>query len=272
MVVKPFLRWAGSKRKQVPTLARFWNSKYPRYVEPFAGSACLFFSLQPQDALLSDKNAELIDAYEIIRQHPTEIYRKLQRLKRCRETYYRLRKHDPSDLREIDRAVRFLFLNRNCFNGIYRTNLQGGFNVPFSDSRTGTFVTEGEFLAAAEMLRRAELKASDFSQILTKTKSGDFVYMDPPYAINSRRMFREYGAEAFTLEDLRRLTGELGRLDRRGVHFVLSYAYGTQSKRIAEHWNAVRIRVRRHVAGFASNRRIAYEHIITNIDPLPNTN
>lgn len=266
MSVRPFLRWAGSKRKQLPHLSQFWNCDFRRYVEPFAGSACLFFSLQPKKALLADKNAELIDCYEVVRNRPHEVYSKLQRINRSHTQYYRLRQTRPNELADVDRAVRFLFLNRNCFNGIYRTNLKGEFNVPFSASRTGEFVTLEEFTTAAQLLKVAELHSWDYLRTLQSVRKGDFVYMDPPFAVSSRRVFKEYGAKTFNLADLEILRTYLPLLHRQDVSFVLSYAYCQQSQIIAKEWRALRIRVRRHIAGFATKRRVAYEHIITNIE------
>src|SRR5437773_2382230 len=132
VTAKPFLRWAGSKRKQVSRLREFWSPTYRRYIEPFAGSSCLFFALQPERAILSDNNQELIDTYHSVQQSPEEIYDAVLRIPRTKAKYEQMRAESPTNLRRVQRAVRFIFLNRNCFNGIYRTNLHGKFNVPFA--------------------------------------------------------------------------------------------------------------------------------------------
>jgi len=263
---KPFLRWAGSKRKQLPVLRDYWSADFERYVEPFAGSACLFLSIGPDRALLADKNEHLIETFEIVRGQPSLIYDRVTAIPRTRERYYEERGRNPSKLSPFQRAVRFIYLNRNCFNGIYRTNSDGEFNVPFASSRAGRFVTRDEFISAATLLKRADLRCWDFGTTLRHVKDGDFVYLDPPFAVNSRRVFKEYGKRTFQLDDLERLSRHLEKIAERGAGFVVSYADCREARAIGQHWICRRIRVRRHVAGFTGARRSAYELVITNIE------
>jgi DNA adenine methylase len=263
---KPFLRWAGSKKKQISRLSLFWHPNYTRYVEPFAGSCSLFFALSPQEAILGDKNAELIDMYSTVRDHSEDIYDRVAAIPRTRDTYYKMRSQCPENLLQVERAVRFIYLNRNCFNGIFRTNARGQFNVPFASSRVGAFVTRDEFVKAAELLRCAQLCAADFGSTLRYVRRGDFVYLDPPYVVKSRRVFREYGAKVFDNADIDRLQRHLRAIDVKGAHFVVSYADCREARCLAQDWTCHRIRLRRHIAGFSEARRLAYELLITNID------
>ena len=265
MLVKPMFRWAGSKSKQVDRLAEYWSDDFLRYVEPFAGSACLFLHINPDKALIADKNAELIEAYQVIVESPDEVYQTLLRKKRIASTYYFWRKQNPDELSRFDRAVRFLYLNRNCFNGIYRTNRQGGFNVPFSQNRVGRYLTKAEFMESAERLSKAEFRDWDFGTTMRYVQSGDFVYLDPPYMVDSRRVFNEYGKNPFTKDDLMRLRNHLERIDYRGASFLVSYADCAEARELGDGWKTKRMRVRRHVAGFSGARRSAYEILITNI-------
>ncbi len=264
---KPFLRWAGSKKKQIARLSLFWRPTYTRYIEPFAGSCSLFFALSPRHAILGDKNAELIETYSTVRDHSGEIYDRVAAIPRTRDVYYKLRSQCPSTLTHIERAVRFIYLNRNCFNGIFRTNARGEFNVPFASSRVGAFVTRDEFLGAAALLCCAELYAGDFGSTLRHVRASDFVYLDPPYAVKSRRVFREYGAKVFGSADIERLQKHLCAIDAKGAHFVVSYADCREARDLAKNWMFRRVRLRRHIAGFSRARRLAYELLITNIDP-----
>lgn len=259
----PIFRWAGSKRKLLPRLSRLWPNDDTRYIEPFAGSACLFFYLRPTASIISDTNHELIDAYKTIASRPRSVYTKLQSLDRTPDTYYRVRSQRPSTLSATRRAVRFLYLNRNCFNGIYRTNLKGQFNVPFG-MRPGDYPPWDLFHSAAQQLRLARLRCCDFGSCLRHATAGDFVYIDPPYAIDSRRVFREYGAQHFGPAHLNRLRHHLNQLERRHAIFVVSYADCRESRQLAKEWPSTRIKVRRHVAGFAGHRRGAHEIIMTN--------
>jgi DNA adenine methylase len=262
--VKPFLRWAGSKRKQIPRLRAYWRGDHARYVEPFAGSACFFLALAPDSALLSDKNADLIEAFRVARAKPQQVYDGVAAIPRTATKYYAMRKLSPASLGQLERAIRFIYLNRNCFNGIYRTNGDGQFNVPFATSRAGEFVTRDEFFEAAKLLKRATLQGCDFGRTLMAVRKDDFVYLDPPYAVESRRVFREYGAKSFSKVDLTRFKRHLHRIDSRGATFLVSYADCKEGREMAKPWNVTRMRVRRNVAGFTRSRRSGYELLISN--------
>jgi DNA adenine methylase len=262
---RPFLRWAGSKRQIVSQLASYWRSHFARYVEPFAGSSCLFFHLAPEKAVLSDKNRELIECYEVLRDDPLRLYERVASLPRTQKVYTDVRDERAMPRNQFDRAVRFLYLNRNCFNGIYRTNMSGKFNVPWGGNDCGALPTVQELCACARLLAGAELRVCDFGRTLRWTGEGDFVYLDPPYAVQSRRIFREYGPRAFSVDDLGRLAGHLDRMNERGARFLVSYADCREARQLFAKWQLRRIRVRRNVAGFSGDRRTAFEVLATNI-------
>jgi DNA adenine methylase len=268
--LRPMLRWAGSKRRQLFRLNQFWGPEYSRYVEPFVGSACLFFDLAPGSAILGDINEELILFYETVRSSPEELYSRLCRLPRDPETFQRWRKKAPISLDAKTRALRFLYLNRNCFNGIYRTNSRGGFNVPFGYG-SGDYPSREAFMICATRLRKAKLVNGDFGKTMALVKKGDFVYIDPPFAVQSRRVFREYAKKSFSTADIGRLTSRLSWIDQQGAHFLVSYADCAEARQIAADWNALRFRIRRNIAGFADQRRNAFEWLITNVE-MPNFN
>jgi DNA adenine methylase len=260
---RPFLRWAGSKRKQLSRLVSFWLTNHKRYVEPFAGSASLFFELAPEVAVLGDINRELIETYRVVRDHPARLFKRLHRIGRDPSTYRRWRRLRPGSLDPQTRALRFLYLNRNCFNGIYRTNLKGEFNVPMG-TRVGKYFSREELLICSALLQKATLIAGDFALTLERVKAGDFVYLDPPYAVAARRIFREYGKKTFCTADIPRLSGTLETIVRRKADFLVSYADCTEARVLAHDWYAVRLPIRRHVAGFAVDRKNAYEWLISN--------
>lgn len=261
---RPLLRWAGSKRQTVERLKRLWSARFTRYVEPFAGSAALFFAIRPQKALLADKNRDLIDTYNVLCESPLELHTRLTSIPRSREVYYSLRRQDPKELSGFDRAVRFLYLNRYCFNGLYRTNLKGEFNVPYAPSGTGGLPDADVFQSSAKLLATAQRRAWDFGTTLRYVRKGDFVYLDPPYAVESRRVFREYGSFGFGKAELARLVRHLRRIHECGAVFVLTYADCAEARRLFSEWHQKRIAVRRNIAGFAGARRRAYELLISN--------
>ena len=151
--VPPFLRWAGSKRKLLSKLRPYWDrGSFQRYVEPFMGSACLFFELQPRRAILGDTNRPLVETFQAVARYPKAISQRLARLPRDEATYYKMRSLESDTLSYLDRAVRFVFLNRYCFNGIYRTNSRGEFNVPYGGDRTGNAPSEEAIVRCSKLL------------------------------------------------------------------------------------------------------------------------
>lgn len=230
------------------------------------GSACLFFDVSPKKALLTDINDQLIKTYKTVKRDPTGLAAKLTTLEKSSASYYRLRDQDPMDLDPIDSAARFIFLNRFCFNGLYRTNQKGDFNVPYSPSRTGSLPNEAQLVNISKTLKNCTLKASDFETTVNSSGRGDFVYLDPPFAVKNRRIFRQYGPDTFGLNDLERLATSLQSLHNRGGTFVLSYAYCREALDLFSKWKYKKLFVRRNISGFAKSRRMAAELIFTNSD------
>jgi DNA adenine methylase len=264
--MKTPIRWAGSKAAMLPVLRSCWGRGGSRYIEPFCGSACLFFDIEPREAILSDINAELIDAYRAIRAETSKVIECLKRFRVSESTYYKVRKVDPFSLSIVELAARFLFLNRLCFNGIYRTNLRGQFNVPYAHPKNAVSFDEDSIWEAANLLSRATLIRADFEEVLGEARKGDFVYLDPPYAVRRRRVFSEYHPDSFSEDDVQRLKEVLRSLDQRGIHFVVSYADSKEGREIASAWYSKRVRTRRNVAGFAGDRRVAYEVMASNVE------
>jgi DNA adenine methylase len=260
---KPFLRWAGSKRKQLSKLMQFWTDRHSRYIEPFTGSGCLFFALAPHHAILGDRNRDLMEVYQVVRDEPERLYRRLCRIRRDISTYQRWRSMNPERLDLATRALRFVYLNRNCFNGIYRTNLRGEFNVPMG-KRTGTYFSADDIMHCSRLLRNTRLLTGDFAKTLSFAKRGDFVYLDPPFAMTGKRVFREYGKEVFQVHDIPRLSEALVWLDQIGADFLVSYADCAEARHMLKDWNSVRIPIQRQVAGFSRHRSVSFELLVTN--------
>ncbi|MBA4284756.1 MAG: hypothetical protein C0434_04415 [Xanthomonadaceae bacterium] len=262
------IRWAGSKRKLLPKISAYWDESCLRYVEPFAGSAALFFHVKPKFAILNDNNSELIHAYKQLQEVPSLIYKKLSEYPKSQEFYYELRAQDAKMLDDVTRAARFFYLNRYCFNGIYRVNAHGKFNVPYAKSKTGNFPALETWLEAALQLKKAEFSSLDFENFLLRTvKKGDFVYLDPPYAVSNRRVFSQYSLDSFGLNDMDRLAKTLEIIDARGARFVVSYALSPEGRSLTGNWHVQRARIQRNVAGFQKHRRIAIEVLISNHEP-----
>lgn len=263
------IRWAGSKAKLVPALSSYWHaSGAERYLEAFCGSAAFFFNVEPGVALLNDLNGELVNSLRVFRDHPLLLHSELMDVQNSEEKYYRLRAADVSCLDDFERSVRFFYLNRYCFNGIYRTNLKGGFNVPYGGKKTGAFPGIADWTRASRLLRNVRLSQQDFEVFVEENvRRGDFVYLDPPYAVSNRRIFSQYSENSFGLSDMERLSRLLVRIDSVGARFLVSYAQSPESKMLARDWFIQRQFAQRNVAGFATHRRRALEVFISNFEP-----
>ena len=249
----------------MPVLTAMVPTDFERYVEPFAGSACLFFHISPAKAVLADINGELINTYRQLKAKPRKLSAAIANFPdRSPEAYYRVRALKPENLNCIERAARFIYLNRLCFNGLYRTNTKGEFNVPYGGGRAGDIPDEGALLASSRAFRRASLVCASFEDVLAETKSGDFIYLDPPYSISNRRVFNNYSPEIFGTKYLRLLRHELKRLDKMGARFLLSYGLSKEGLDLANGFNAKHALVQRQISGFSAHRRKARELLITN--------
>lgn len=216
-VIEPFLKWAGGKRWLAASTALPVPAQYRRYLEPFLGGAAIFFRLQPKTAILSDLNGELIDLYCIVRDDPEGLRRELalHNEAHSKEHYYAMRASKPK--RALDRAVRTLYLNRTCWNGLYRVNLKGDFNVPIGTKDTVLFENEN-FGAASAALSSAEIICRDFEETIDEAEFGDFLFVDPPYTVQHNfNGFVKYNEKIFSWSDQIRLRDAVKRAVQRGV-------------------------------------------------------
>jgi DNA adenine methylase len=262
-ITRPILRWAGSKRKLLSKLLACAPKHFDRYIEPFLGSACYFLALHPPKAILGDFNADLMDMYSVLRNYPKEIAEIVHDMPDTDDFYYSLRARSSKELGSIERAARFIYLNRYCFNGVYRSNLRGEFNVP-RGKHTGNIPSIDEFINCAKALKFADLRNGDFENCLSDVGVGDFIYVDPPYASVSRLSHGEYGYGSFNEKDINRFVYSLKEADKNGAVILLSYAYTPILKQMLPNWHHRKIVVKRHVAGFNHHRNEVQELIISN--------
>lgn len=264
-VVEPLLRWAGSKKKLLPVLLTAAPNDAERYIEPFAGSAVLFLRLGAGNAILGDLNDSLIETYRIVQRYPRAVWERASMLNDTPDDYYAIRAIPRERLNAFERAAQFVYLNRYCFNGVYRTNRAGQFNV--ARGKGHLFMPNLDaFKAFAGRLRAAELRCSDFEEILAEAGSGDFVYLDPPYALGEKRDRGEYGCNSFREKDELRLIAALRSADRRGAKILLSYSPATTVLHGLKKWRRHDLTVARNVAGFTAARRSAEEVLLSNYD------
>jgi DNA adenine methylase len=219
----PLLKWAGGKRWLINRSELHIPQNFNRYVEPFFGGGALFFHLRPQAAILADINAELIDTYRSVRDDWLRVEEKLSEhaSRHCKDYFYSVRSSTLDD--PTSAAARFIYLNRTCWNGLYRVNRKGEFNVPIG-TKTKVFL-EDELQAISKALANATLSISDFGQTMGNVGEGDFVYIDPPYTVKHNvNGFLKYNQTLFSWDDQIRLRDEVVAAQGRGAKLLVSNA------------------------------------------------
>lgn len=219
----PFVKWVGGKRALLPQLERLLPRRFERYYEPFVGGGAMFFHLRPETAILADENAELMNAYRVVRDQLDALVAHLRGHENDEAYYYQLRATAPEALDPIARASRLIYLNRTCFNGLYRVNSRGEFNVPFGRYKNPQICNELALRAASNALQGARLETRSYAAVLDDARAGDFIYFDPPYhPLNATSNFTSYTAGQFSARDQEALAETFIALANRGCHVMLS--------------------------------------------------
>ena len=259
----PILRWAGSKRRITPILKAHAPTGFKRYIEPFAGSAAFFFSLKPPVAILGDVNPEVTATYQATKDSPEAVAAHLSEIPQTKDAYLTLRELEVSKLTTAQRAARLIFLMKSCFNGVYRTNVSGGFNVPFG-STFYKLPTLAELQQVSKSLDKTEIQTGDYKDWMHVAGKGDFVYLDPPYSASSR--YRgEYGYKAkFRDEQLEVLLLTCEMLTNAGAKVMLSYKWDEQVVKSLRGWHILHLEVPRSVSCVTSGRSPASELLAMN--------
>lgn len=226
-VPRPFLKWAGGKTQLADALLERMPPVFNVYHEPFLGGGALFFRLYREGrirrAVLSDLNAELIDTYIAIRDYPLEVIRLLSEFPYDKQFYYAIREKDPWQLSLPERAARMIYLNKTGYNGLYRVNRQGKFNVPFGRYKSPKYLDRENLLAVSRALQDVDILCTPFETVLERAAPGDFVYFDPPYVpLSKTANFTSYLADGFGPSDQERLRNVCVELSKKGVYVMLS--------------------------------------------------
>ena len=262
---RPFLKWAGGKRQLLEAYEPHFPVKYNVYIEPFLGGGAVFFHLAPRAAVLSDANRDLIDTYRAVKNHVARLISDLTNHRNEEEHYYSVRSTDPDELTKVERAARFIFLNRTCFNGLYRVNRQGHFNVPFGSYIRPKIVDETNLRAASRALRGTALKCGDFEQSMKLALRGDFIYLDPPYdPITSTASFTSYHHQPFGEDEQMRLANAYRRSDQRGCLLMLSNSDTPLVRKLYKGYSLIPFKARRAINSKPNGRGPVNEVLITN--------
>lgn len=260
----PFLKWAGGKRWLVANHPSIFPKAYGRYIEPFLGSGAVYFHLRPTRALLTDVNSELINVYKVIRDEWQLLKLALaeHQARHSNDYFYAVREESPSE--KIKCAARFIYLNRTCWNGLYRVNRQGKFNVP-RGTKDSVVLDSDNFEATSRSLRRATIKAADFEDSVDSALDGDFIFVDPPYTVkHNTNGFVKYNDKIFSWDDQIRLSGALARANTRGVMIVMTNANHDSVKDLYRDFSQLSLSRHSVLAGIIEKRGATEELLVTN--------
>lgn len=271
-LVAPVLKWVGGKRQLLETFLPLLPARITSYCEPFVGGGALLFHLQPETAYVNDINENLILVYTVIRDNVEELIQELKKYRNEKDFFYSVRNWDRDrekydSLSEVERAARILYLNKTCYNGLYRVNSAGEFNSPFGSYRNPNIVNEPILRAVSAYFNAAAVYFScmDYAEVLAQVKRGTFVYLDPPYdPVSVTSSFTGYAKHGFSRDDQIRLRACCDDLDRRGIQFMLS---NSATPFIMDQYAMYRItvvRARRAVNSVAGRRGGVDEVVVRN--------
>lgn len=268
---KPILKWAGGKTQMLGDLLPKVPSSYGRYIEPFLGGGAMFFALQPEQAVIADSNPELINLYRQVANHVDDVVCQLKKYENTQEMFYTVRGQDWTMLPEAEAAARTIFLNKTCFNGLYRVNKKGRFNVPFGKYKNPKICDEEGLKAASAALKKAEIVCGDYLLVLEHyAQPGDFVFLDPPYLpISEYSDFKRYTKEQFYEEDHVELAKMVKTLHERGCHVILTNSNHPLVHELYAPFTIDVIQTKRHISCNGSTRK--GEDVIVTIPPKQRT-
>jgi DNA adenine methylase len=269
LTCKPFVKWAGGKGQLLHELIRRIPSKYNRYLEPFIGGGALYFALKPTLSSINDLNGELISCYQIVRDAPDELIKELSGYPYESEFYYRIRALDRSpefmQLSPLKRAARLIYLNKTCFNGLFRVNSKGQFNVPFGKYSNPTIADSENIRACSKLLKRTIIQSRPFDEFIEGASNGDFIYFDPPYApVSATSDFTSYLADGFGETEQELLAVVCLKLNQLGVKWLVSNSNTSLTRELYRGFRIEEVSATRAINSKASKRGPITELMIRN--------
>ena len=266
---RPFLKWAGGKSKVYPHISGLLPSGKITYFEPFVGAGSVFFALYRENrikkAYLNDLNLDLINAYKVLKDKPEVLIQELESSNYSNnfENFMRVRSLNPQTLSSVESAARFIYLNKTCFNGLFRVNKSGAFNVPYGKYKNPVILDRNNFMSVSEALQCATITSIDFELATINAKKGEVVYFDPPYIPMTGSNFTEYTKDGFSLEDHRRLAGHFQNLVKNDVHCVLSNSASSLAYELYLNNKVQTLHGPTSIGGSADSRKSVKEILVT---------
>lgn len=272
LATRPLLKWAGGKTQLLPELLAKTPKKFGKYIEPFFGGGALFFSLRPAGGVIADSNPELVNLYRAVADSVEDVIERLRSCDNTEEAFYVMRALDWTKMTPVDAAARTIFLNRTCFNGLYRVNKSGGFNVPFGRYKNPKILDEESLRAAAALLGKTKIVLGDYKDVLNEHAApGDFVFLDPPYLpVSKYADFKRYTKEQFYEEDHHELAQKVSRLQQMGCHVLLTNSNHPLVHELFGQYKLEVIQTKRYISCNAGSRK--GEDVIVSIAPRAQLN
>lgn len=272
-LVMPFLKWVGGKRQLMSEIEPLMPSKISTYYEPFIGGGAVFLNQQPKKAVINDYNAELINVYKVVRDNVEELIEDLATHRNESDYFYSVRVQDRQEgfdqLSELKRASRVIYLNKTCFNGLYRVNSSGEFNTPFGRYKSPNIVNETVLRAVSNYLNNNDiaLLSGDFEDALKGIRKGAFVYLDPPYdPVSKSSNFTGYVEGGFDSNQQERLRDICIKLNDKGVNFLLSNSATPFIKDLYKDFEIIEVDAKRYINSVASKRGSVSEVLVRNYE------
>lgn len=270
----PVLKWVGGKRQLLEEIEKVLPKTYTTYYEPFVGGGAVLFELQPKKAVINDVNVELVNLYNVIRDDVESLIEDLKKHKNTSEYFYSIREQDRNreifdKLSNIEKASRIVYLNKTCFNGLFRVNKSGEFNTPFGKYKNPNIVDEITLRAVSKYFNNADIKIlnCDFEQSLKNIRRGSFVYLDPPYdPVSNSSNFTGYDKGGFNREEQIRLKNLCDKLDRKGVKFLLSNSSTEFIKDLYKDYNIKIVKAKRSINSKGNSRGEVDEVLVRNYE------
>lgn len=263
VLVNPILKWVGGKRQLLSDILPLIPTSYTTYVEPFVGGGAVFFELQPSKAIINDYNSELINVYEVVRDNPEELIEVLENHAKNNSSdyYYEIRAIDRSEeynsMSNIEKAARIIYLNKTCYNGLYRVNLAGQFNSPYGKYKNPKIVDSTTIKAMSKYLNKKGIKIQqgDYKDVLKKIRKGSFVYLDPPYMpISSSSSFTGYTEGGFSYEKQVELKKECDKLREKGIFFLQSNSDCPEIRELYSDYTILTVKAKRNINSKGNSR------------------
>ncbi len=268
--VYPFVKWAGGKRQLIPEIKQYIPKRFRNYIEPFVGGGALFFYLLPDKAVLIDNNMELINCYKVIKENVDELIDILKDYKYDKDLYYEIRALDQNlniynKLTDVEKAARTIFLNKTGYNGLYRVNSKGRFNVPFGRHKNPKMCDIKNLKAVHKAIQNVEILHDSFEICLNYAKKDDFLYFDPPYyPLSDTALFTSYTKENFDKDSQIQLYEVFKQLDKRGCKLLLSNSYCDFILDLYKDYKSITIKAKRAINSDSSKRGSINEILIMN--------